>query len=60
MKTKEKTNCDSCGKPFTGEYFPVTNENFVVQKGLKQCTICYEKQLLGKNYDKISKTKIKS
>jgi hypothetical protein len=55
MKPKEKINCDSCGKPFIGEYFPMVNENFVVQKGLKQCTECYERHLLGKDYKKIKK-----
>lgn len=52
-ETKEKTKCDSCGKPFIEIGFPVTNENFIVQKGLQQCRKCYEMELLGKDYGKI-------
>lgn len=33
--------CDMCNNKIIGKYFPVTNENFIVQKGLKQCESCY-------------------
>lgn len=34
--------CDICGKVFTGEYYPITDENFNKQHGLKSCAVCFE------------------
>lgn len=43
MKTKK---CDSCGKEFTGQSFPVKNPyTFEVEEGLIQCEKCYQEEL---------------
>lgn len=39
--------CDLCGEPIVGESHPVYDENFHVQKGLKQCSKC----LVSSNLD---------
>ncbi len=33
--------CDGCGKKFVGKEFPIVDENFNIQRGLKQCEECY-------------------
>lgn len=33
--------CDTCGLEIKGESFPVTDENFNKQPGLKQCDRCF-------------------
>ncbi len=33
--------CDSCGDPFTGERFPMVDENFNDKEGMIQCRKCY-------------------
>ena len=36
----QSVKCDMCGKIITGAVHPVYNENYKIQKGLKQCGKC--------------------
>jgi ribosome-binding protein aMBF1 (putative translation factor) len=46
-------NCDSCGKEIKGKSYPIVDENFRKQKGLRQCESCYSIQCGGDENDKI-------
>ena len=37
--------CDFCGKEFSGESYPVYDENFILQEGVEQCEECYAESL---------------
>ena len=37
--------CDSCGVLIKGKHYPMYDENYNIQKDLKQCTSCFEKQI---------------
>lgn len=44
--------CDICGKEIQGKSYPVYNENFKIEKGLKQCEKCYAISLGMENENK--------
>ena len=33
--------CDVCGEIIEGKSYKVINENYITQKGLEQCELCY-------------------
>jgi hypothetical protein len=42
-RVEDKTKkCDSCGQSFTGDHYPMVDENYKLQKGLMQCRECFE------------------
>lgn len=47
MKMENNKKCDICGEPITEKSFPVTDENFNIQKGVLQCEKCFSEQCLG-------------
>lgn len=42
---KSENKCDICGEVFAGLAYKVINTNFEIQRGLIQCTNCFEKEL---------------
>jgi ribosome-binding protein aMBF1 (putative translation factor) len=39
---KIQHKCDFCSKPIKGNHYPVYDENYNIQKGIKQCEKCYK------------------
>ena len=46
MDVKGIIKCDCCGKKIIGKYYPIIDENYNVQEGLKQCKTCYAESII--------------
>ena len=44
-KSLNELPCDGCGKHFSGNIFPIYDENYNVQEGLNLCSECNFKNI---------------